>query len=346
MKTFLKKILFATLLPGLFYVIVFIFYRTYDVYQDFGTYPNYSWKYEFQSLGDLSTKKLINSKKNYNTSKNYNTFIFGSSRTTSLFACYVQNQLEDSKAFHFGNWNESIGGILEKIKLLDSLHYQLSNIMIYIDTDYTFEGDGRCKPYDHYLLTHAPRPTYLMNHFSSFLSNKENYKILLGGAPPKDRFPNRHSDPVTNDPYHKCTDSTVRSYGFDPFIRADSLKIDSLKKSGFFYARSKRQKYLDEQISSSESKIIDGIVKILNRHRAKLYVIITPLYDQRKFNPEDISILRTAFGESLYDFSGINAITNNEYNYKPDRKHFREVVSKKIFDSIIAPSERLAQGNQ
>jgi hypothetical protein len=341
MKTFLKKVLYASIVPLLFYVIVFIVYRKYDVYQDFGTYANYSWKYEFQSLGDLSTKKLINSKKDYNT------FIFGSSRTTSLYACYVQDRLKNSKAFHYGNWNESIGGILEKIKLLDSLHYKLSNVVIYIDTDYTFDGDGSCKSYDHYLLTHTPRPTYLMNHFSSFLSNKENYNILLGGAPPKDRFPNRHSDPVTNDPYHKCSDSTIHSYGFDPFTRRDSLKIDSLKNVGFLYARSKQQEFLGKQISAAESAIIDKIINILDKHKAKLYVIVTPLYDQMKFHPDDTSILKSKFGKDLYDFSGINSFTSNEFNYKPDRKHFREVVSKQIIDSLITPSSvGLAQGNE
>jgi hypothetical protein len=329
MKTFLKKILYASIGPVLFYLCVFIVYHHYDPYQDFGTYLNYSWKYEFESLGDLSTKKLINSKNNYNT------FVFGSSRTTGLYACYLQKKLENSEAFHYANWNESIGGILEKIKLLDSLHYKLSNVVIYIDADYTFDGDGGCRSYDHYLLTHTSRLTYLTNHFSGFLSNKDNYNILLGGTPPKDRFPNRHSDPITNDPYHKCSDSIIYSYGFDPFTRNDSLKIDSLKKSGFFYARRNHQQFLSKQISLEEEKIIYKIVNILDRHKAKLYLIVTPLYDQMKFNPDDILILKKAFGENLHDFSGINAFTNNEFNYKPDRKHFREVVSKQIIDSLI-----------
>lgn len=341
MNKFLKKILYASIAPLTFYVVVFIFYRKQDVYQDFGKYPNYSWKYEFQSLGDLSTKKLIHSKTDYNT------FIFGSSRATSLYACYVQDKLRNSKAYHYGNWNESIGGVLEKIKLLDSLGYSLSNIIIYIDTDYTFDGDARCKPYDHYLLTHASKTTYLMNHFSSFLSSKENYKILLGGRPDKDRFPNRHSDPHTNDPYHKCSDSTIHFYGRDPFTKKDSVKIDSLKKSGFLFARSDEQKYGSEQISPSEAGMIEKIVKIVQRHKSNLYVIITPLYDQLKFNPTDIDILQKAFGKNFHDFSGINSITNNEYNYKADRKHFREVVSKQIIDSLLTPAPTsLAQSNE
>ena len=35
------------------------------------------------------------------------------------------------------------------------------------------------------------------------------------------------------------------------------------------------------------------------------------------------------------DFSGINDITNDIYNYKIDRMHFQTYVSKSILDSII-----------
>lgn len=289
---------------------------------------NYSWKYFFQTLGDISTKHLLNS------TVRYNTFIFGSSRTTSVYACYVQRKVKDSRAFHYGNWNESIGGILEKVKLLDSLGYSLDNVIIYVDTDVTFDDDGSAKPYDHYLIAHTSKMRSRIDHFQSFISDVQNLLILAGRNPPKDQFPNWHSDPVTNDPNHTCSDSIIGTYGVRELSPADSAKIDSLRTCGFLYARGKTQQYRDKQISASENSMIRELADILDKHRSKYYVVITPLYDQLKFNPEDMSVLQAAFGGNLYDFSGINGITDDEYNY-PDRKHFRPVVSKQIIDSII-----------
>ena len=137
---------------------------------------------------------LVSAKNLLNSTIRYNTFILGSSRTTSVYACYVQRKVNDSRAFHYGNWNESIGGILEKVKLLDSLGYNLRNVIIYIDTDVTFDDDGSAKPYDHYLIAHISKMRSRIDHFQSFISDVQNLSILTGRNPPKDEFPNWHSD--------------------------------------------------------------------------------------------------------------------------------------------------------
>jgi hypothetical protein len=246
----------------------------------------------------------------------------------------VQRKLKDSHAFHYGNWNESIGGILEKVKLLDSLGYSLSNVIIYLDTDHTFDDDGAAKPYDHYLVAHTSPLHSRIDHFQGFISDVANLGILAGHRPPKSEFPDWHSDTVTNDPSHICSDSILRSYGNRVLTPTDSARIDSMRQSGFLYARDNTQKYLGNQISATEISMIRDLAQILERHRSNIYVVITPLYDQMKFSEDDMSVLRAAFGQHLYDFSGINAITDNDYNY-PDRKHFRPVISKEIIDSII-----------
>src|ERR1041385_3175954 len=57
-----------------------VLYIKRDVYCDFGNHKNYSWKYNFQGLGDISTKKLVHS------TIPYNSFVFGSSRCVELYA--------------------------------------------------------------------------------------------------------------------------------------------------------------------------------------------------------------------------------------------------------------------
>src|SRR5688572_29734966 len=145
MKRFILKnlvffgILFLAALPPT------LLYVNQDVYEDFGYHKNYSWKYNFQGLGDIATKKLLQS------SLPYNSFIFGSSRSAELYACYLNKKIDNSFFFHYSNWFETIGGIYAKLRLIDSLNYEIDNVVIYVDTDgITFKGDGRISDAEHY----------------------------------------------------------------------------------------------------------------------------------------------------------------------------------------------------
>jgi len=81
MKKFILNLIKFLFLPIFITSVLIYFYIYRDVYKDFYVYKNYSWKYSFQALGDLSTKKLLNSKEKYNS------FIFGSSRSVSVYGC-------------------------------------------------------------------------------------------------------------------------------------------------------------------------------------------------------------------------------------------------------------------
>jgi hypothetical protein len=300
------------------------------VYSDFGPKKNYSWKYYFQSLGDISTKKLLHS------SINYNSFIFGSSRSVGVYGCYLQKKIPNSKFFHYANWWETIGGVYQKIKLIDSLGYKIDNAIIYIDTDHTFENEGECNPSDHFLLKKESRKQYILNHYRSYFSNFniDRLKILLGKKVEGAIFPNWESDLATNDPDHICTDSIVTHYG-DIIENIEYLnRIDSLKNHGFFPNRPNSQAYKEKQISGYESNYLSGIAQIFNKHHTNYYVIIIPLYDELKFEPIDMRIIHQYFGKNVYDFSGKSEITKKISNY-PDKEHFQKYISKNILDSII-----------
>lgn len=311
---------------------MFIAYIHSDPYMDFGKKENYSWKFFFQQLGDIATKKLINS------STQYNSFIFGSSRTTSLYACYLNKILPNSNFFHYGNWNETIGGIYNKLLLIDSLGYSIDNVVIYLDTDYTFQGEGKCNISDHYLVTGQNRTDYLITHFNIFYKNLtlDKIKILLGLNVDERIYTNWESDLNTNDPNHNCNNPEIIStYSKIENDNEFVHKIDSLKNTGFLYERPLSQQYKEIiQISDSEKLLLLKLKDLFNKHSTNYYLVITPLYDQYKFNINDQDLVNKMFGDRVYDFSGINWMTSNEYNY-PDRKHFQPYISKYMIDSII-----------
>lgn len=302
-----------------------------DPYMDFNNKTNFSWKYSFLELGDLSTKKLINSEKKYNS------FIFGSSRTVGLYSCYLNKVIKDAKFFHYGNWDETIGGIKEKLELIDSLGLKIDNVFIYIDTDNTFFDHGECRKSDHYLLTKQNKFDYLKSHFLKYYSNltEDKIKILLNKEIKGADFPNWTSDSVTNDSYHNCQDSSILlEYSNSRNDNGFKLYIDSLKSVGFFSNRPIQLQFKNQQISKMEEMMLKDIKSLFDKHQTNYYLVITPLYDQLKLNKIDHDILLNIFGSRLFDFSGKNYFTNNIYNY-PDKKHFQHYISKCIADSVL-----------
>jgi hypothetical protein len=331
MRIFLKTLGIFLIFPAIIFILALLIYIKHDVYADFGNHKNYNWKYYFQQLGDISTKKLLN-----NSTIEYNSFVFGSSRSTSIYACYLQKKIPGSQFFHYGNWNETVGGIYAKLHLIDSLGLSIDNVFIYFDTDYTFRGDGKCSPADHYLLTKNSKFSYLKRHFNSFYKNfsVDKLRIILGLKVEGKVYPNKLSDVHTNDYNHICSPEIIDGYGDVNTSQVFIQKIDSLKASGFLYTRSDSVIYNEKMISDTEALVLKKMLSIFKKHNTNYTIVITPVYDQHKFNAEDSVLLYSLFGENIHDFSGINKITQNEYNY-PDRKHFQPYITKMIIDSVI-----------
>lgn len=333
MKIFIKRLTYFISIPIIVLAFAIIIYIKRDVYSDFGEHKNYSWKYYFQQLGDISTKKLLKNK-----TINYNSFVFGSSRSTGIYACYLQKKIPNSVFFHYGNWNETIGGIYAKLRLVDSLGYKIDNAFIYFDTDFTFAGNGNCSPADHYLITQQSKFSYYKKHFNSFYKNfsMSKLKILLGLEVNGKVFPNKTSDLYTNDYNHVCSSpKVIENYNNILTSQEHKNSIDSMKASGFLYQRPDSLIYNPQKISENEELMLKKMLGIFNKHNTNYSIVITPVYDQHKFHPDDSTLLYSLFGENIYDFSGVNEFTKNEYNY-PDRKHFQPYITKIIIDSVLS----------
>ena len=80
--------------------------------------------------------------------------------------------------------------------------------------------------------------------------------------------------------------------------------------------------------------MLTEISRLLHLHHTQYKVVISPLYDQIKFNPSDLQVLQEIFGrQNVYDFSGSNAITSDYHNYY-EESHFRPVIAQRLMDSI------------
>ncbi|WP_309387576.1 hypothetical protein [Cerasicoccus frondis] len=331
MRKFLYDLGCFLFLPACIVLFFTVLYVKMDPYQDLRSYDNYSWTYYRQALGDLSTKKLL-----ANPKLRPDSFIFGSSRATSLYACYLEQKLPGAHFYQFAHWNDSIGGILNKLKFLDEHGYEIRNVVIALDTDRTFVGSGKPLENDHYLINGKQALEYYYDHYRTLVppNEWEKVKFLLGDMP-KEQRPDWQSDLRTNDSNHSCTEETLAAYGDFPMDSVYRTNIEKLIQNGRLYPRSAEAKVLDPQISPQEIEMLHAIRELFDQHQTNFYVFITPLYDQAKFNPKDMAILQSTFGDRLFDYSGVNEITENQYLYY-DVTHYYRHISKQIIDEMLA----------
>ena len=79
--------------------------------------------------------------------------------------------------------------------------------------------------------------------------------------------------------------------------------------------------------------MLKEIKRLLLKNKTKFKVVLSPLYEQTKFNPHDLQILKYVFGKNLYDFTGKNRFTDKITNYY-ESSHFRPSVGDSIMKII------------
>jgi len=324
MKILIKKLLL--LLAPLF--ILTLCYIISDPYQSMPWHKIHSFDLMKLSRGDISTKMYLQNVDKYQ----YDSFIFGSSRATAHTSKEWKKYLpQNSRPFSFGGWNETIERIYKRMNIIDSLKEPLKNVFIVIDLDHSFNLNKTI--WDHYLVTGVSKYDYYMKDYINYLrtprlviESVDYYIFHKQRAYMKEFVDNQWDgqDPVTNDWYPHSEETILK----------DSANY--YKNSwGKFYARPAKQQFSKVQITKDCRGYLDKINVILKKHKATCKIVIAPLYDQIKINPEDKAVLDSLFGrENVFDYSGINVITQDKFNYGSDVSHYRKKVGNIIYREI------------
>lgn len=325
-KKLLKKIIILSS-PFLFIAICYLIT---DPYKKIWSYDYYLFDYMMLGRGDVSTRVYLKNKDKYR----YNSFIFGSSRSCAHTSKEWKKYLSpNDHPYSYGSFNEPLLGIYRKLALIDSLNGEIKNAFIIIDLDRTFIESGiHYLNYDHYLISGLSRYEYYSSDFLTYLNSplllvksidyklfhkQRNYMKGFVGMKKEDW------DPITNDWYpdedEKVLDTSTY-YG---------------KHMRVFYQRPCVQQYAKKQIDVFQKNILLKMAVIFNKHHTNYKFIIAPLYDQLKIDTMDLKFMQSVFKkECIYDYSGINDITNNIYNFSNDSVHYRPLVGKRIFKEI------------
>jgi len=273
---------------------------------------------------------------------NYDSFIFGSSASIFYEIIEWKKHLNaDASCFHFDASDESLFGIDKKIELITQKGNVMKNVLLILDARNLVQD--KPNPNSHLFMISPELVDYsnFINFHSSFIKifclnplflvTYINYKTN-GKLMPNMSMTRFLDNRIMN--YDKKTNEMRFEY------------FENLAKNGKYYNPTRLswfnnrdtifQKYSDKVILKNQKIILNNILSNLEKNNTNYKLIINPKYDQIKINQKDIEYLKTIFGkENVFDFSGINEITNNYENYY-DVGHYRPKVAKEIIEKIYS----------
>lgn len=331
MSFFLRKLfLFITigLIPIAALLILYILSDPFKVLYNYSGFSNYRVTPNTEYISYETFKY-------HNPSEHYNSFIFGSSRTKAFKTASWKKYLYSSaRPFIFNASAESLNGIYQKINFLDRNHYPINNALIILCPDYLFY-DAEHK--EGYLFIKNPalngesKLKYQFQFFKAFLN-----PVFLSSYIPylatKQYRPYMHGyienrtvliDSITNEIIFKEAEEELKE-------NPDKYYAD---RKELFYERKGEKRDSVTYINQGNEAIFRKIRTILEKHHTNYKIVISPLYDEIKFNIKDQQILEKIFGIHLYDFSGKNEFSESRFNFY-ESSHYRPNVGDKILEII------------
>ena len=332
MVRFIKNI-FLFSIPFLLLVIAYLWADPFKVIYH---YDNY---YEevgggATNRGYVSTMNYLNKKDTYH----YDSFIFGNSRSMYYrIEDWKKHIGNESNCYHFSESGGSINGIYYKMKLVDDCGEQLKNALIVMDVWMlkTLDNDGALFIIPPALVDNRNIIRFHLEHFVQWLKLRflicwadyrltgvfkdyMNDVLMRGGN-------NRFYDPVTNEEPRGIEDSLMLAGSY--YTDERMLEFGG-QAGGSFHAADLN---IRERVESFE-KMAD----ILKRHHTDYKIIIGPMWDQKRLNPNDYDTLCRIFGKNnVYDLSGVNKWTVDFHNYY-EYSHYTPKASAEILDSIYS----------
>jgi hypothetical protein len=332
MKKFIIR-LFIFLLPLLILISVYIFTDPFKVIYHYDSYYQ-SGKPVYVSLNRdyVSVETFRNNYPQYR----YDSYILGNSRSLAYRVSDWQTHINSHSCYHFDASNEGLFGVEKKLDYLQRMRAPIKNVLILLDNDLLkqtnnsegtlyikhplLSGENTLAFHFEFLKTYF-NPDFLKAYVDFLLSHKVKEYMkqdkILDDRPVTYNIANNE---LRMDSYEKIINSNAQEY-YKPLLNS-------------FYKRDSVEHQSPVVIKEAQVQLLQKMKFILDKEQTDYRIIINPLYDQMKFNSEDLQKLQEIFGaKHVFDFSGKNAITDNMYNYY-EVYHYRPCAANVIMDSI------------
>ena len=329
MKKFLiQLVLFLTicLIPVFLYLIIDPFKVIYKYSEQINTTKDYqiTGNRDFQS-----TQLLLWNYKKYN----YDSFILGNSRSI-FYQVNTWNKYVNGNCFHFNASSESLYGIDCKLKLLDELKLDIKNVLIILDEG-TFSVTKNSPGHlfiKHPALSKESLFAFHAEMFKGFFPKAIFAYIDLFITGERKKYMGTYGI-IGNVWRHDVKTNQLTYFIYDNEIK-NNPELYYADKKALLKKRGVVQRISAPSIFSEQDVLLKSIYSVLKSHDSNYKIIISPLYDQIKINPADFNYLTSLFGpENVYDFSGINSITNDYHNYY-ETSHYRPIVCDSILGIV------------
>ncbi len=331
MKRFLLIIILFCV-PFIVILVPYLITDPFKVIYDYDVYAeNGKPMYVNINRGYVSTQMYKKNKDKYH----YDSFIFGSSRSGFYKIADWKPYLSDSAScFHFDGFGESLYQVHKKIQYIDGIS-PINNVLLCIDEQLL----SNVKPmytHLHYL------PPCLDDNKESLSFQFAAFRAYLTPSFFVGYLDFKLSGHIKSYMIEQqIIDTTAYVYDVagnevgEKDVRGlnDSVYYTPQKRA-LFYERPNQQQYYSKCIIGEEQqRLLREIKAIFDKNHTNYKIVINPVYDQKKFQEADMAILRSIFGERLYDFSGINEYTNDYRNYN-DLSHFKSYIAADIIKTI------------
>lgn len=305
--------IFLLSIPLLMLSTIYFIYDPFKVLYKYNTYyHDYSDDVPL-NRDFVSTELLLKNIEKYH----YNSFIFGSSKSAS-FTCNDWNEFIRSNPYHYDASGESIYGILGKLKLLDKMKIPIKHCLISLDSATLQEATNSKKHLyiKHPVISGESKLMFQWEFLSAFLSNHFfiPYFIHYNHIKIFDFMELPGVFEFRNFSYNEVTNDITFAYAEDE-LKINENKYYSDRLNMFKRENMNIYKY-PPFIDKDRENILREIKSILDKNNTDYRIVLYPVFNMRKINPEDSEIIRNIFGvNNVFDFSGVNNITSDYKNY-------------------------------
>ena len=316
------------IIPLLIPICLYIYIDPFKLFGNYSNPINTNNNYQLPFNRDVQSTNLflLNYKK-----QNYNSFILGNSRS-QFYQVNTWKKYINGNCFHFNASGESLFGINRKLKLINDLNVDIKNVIIVMDASVlcqTTNNNGHLF-IKHPFQSKESQFTFHIEMFKGFFPMPMFAYIDLFYSGIRKPYMSNYGVDINMWKHDTITNQ------LNLFVCDSEIVVNNKNyyKHQFFHKRENVKKYAFQTIHSEQQEILNEIIYILKKHNSTYKIIINPLYDQLKLDPHDLEYLKKVFGiKNVFDFSGINSITNNYHNYY-EESHYRPIICDSILSIV------------
>ena len=263
----------------------------------------------------------------------FNSFILGNSCTMAFPCALWESHLDStSRAMRMPGNGERCTTILLKLRALEREGADLKNVLMVLD----YYSIATLKPSTGYANIlpadiSGEHPLKVQLEFlqafcmPSFLPSYLRYRLTGKVLPSM-----KHMNP------HGRVRNSMNNDALNPRERMISQEGENYwnNRRHEFPPRNEKADTIGSVIRQPQKEVLEEIAGLLRRHHTSVRIIISPDWDQRRFNPADKAEMDSIYGKGVvYDFSGVNEFTEDYHNYY-ERAHYRPQLSERLLGII------------